>query len=125
MLSSQQEQADRKQVLDNDKRGSTFLDHVTNDTGGRFTQIGEAHVIGSTAVPQYPAASAPFQRDPVPNEEPLGYRVDEMPDPEPSSFSSAQAPDPTSQDAPSLLGFGDVERVGVGSPSPRKPFRRF
>jgi hypothetical protein len=40
---------------------------------GRFAQVGAATVIGSTAVPQYPQASAPFQRDPVPDEPPLGF----------------------------------------------------
>jgi len=73
MLSKQLEQRDRRETLLNDQRqrGSTFLDHTTNDTGGRFTQVGAAHVVGSTATPQYPQASPPFQRDVVPDEPPL------------------------------------------------------
>jgi hypothetical protein len=77
MLSHQEEQIERRRVLENDKRireqGSTFLAHTHNDlAGGRFAAVGAATVIGSTAVPQYPQASTPFQRDPVPDEPPLG-----------------------------------------------------
>jgi hypothetical protein len=39
---------------------------------GRFSQIDAAYVVGSTALPHYPQASTPFQRDPVPDEPPLG-----------------------------------------------------
>jgi hypothetical protein len=53
---------------------------------GRFAQVGAATVIDSTATPQYPQASAPFQCDPVPKEEPLGYRIDAMPELEQSSL---------------------------------------
>jgi len=78
MLSHQEEQIERRRVLENDKRireqGSTFLAHTHNDlAGGRFAAVGAATVIGSTAVPQYPQASTPFQRDPVPDEPPIGF----------------------------------------------------
>jgi hypothetical protein len=127
MLSSQLDQADRKEVLENDKRvrGSTFLDHTTNDTGGRFAQVGAAHVVGSTATPNYPQASAPFQCDPVPDEPPLGFDNPALnpSDLEPSS-SAAQAPDPTSN-APSLTPLSDGQRTDVGSLSNKRVYRRF
>jgi hypothetical protein len=121
------EQRERRETLPNDQRGvreqgSTFLAHTNSDAGGRFATVGAATVIGSTAVPQYPQASAPFQRDPVPDEPPLGF---DNPDLEPPS-SSAQATDPTSADAPSLTALDDVERADVGPLSHDPPaFRRF
>jgi hypothetical protein len=129
MLSSQEEQHDRREVQRNDLRvrqqqqeqGSTFLAQTHNDTGGRFSAVGAAHVIGSTPVPQYPAASAPFQSDPVPNEEPTGYRIDAL---EPLELPVAQgnSGEPASDPAPSPPP-GDVERH-VGSPLSRT-YRRY
>jgi hypothetical protein len=71
--------------------------------------VSAAYVVGSTAVPQYPQASAPFQHDPVPDEMPLGYRIDDLnsSDPvEPSSFTQQATGEPA--DATPLA----VERVG-------------
>jgi hypothetical protein len=75
-------------------RGSTFFAHtdIELQIGGRYgAALPTTHVVGSTAVPNYPAASAPFQRDPVGLEPPLSYRVDELPEPEPASPSSVAA----------------------------------
>jgi hypothetical protein len=120
MLSKQEEQAERRRVMQNDQRvreqdqAGTFLSHTHSDAGGRFTQIGAAYVVGSTAVPQYPAASAPFQRDPVPDEPPLGYCIDAMPELEleqPSSFTAQATGEPTAPSSTIPL-IDDVERVG-------------
>ena len=74
-------QAERRAVLENDRRvreqqqSSTNLDHAraaANDIGGgRFASLGAPHVVGSTAIPKYPQAGPAFQVDPVPDEPPL------------------------------------------------------
>jgi hypothetical protein len=74
----------------------TYLSHTHDDTsGGRFRAIGTPSVTGTTPIPQYPQAGAPFQRDPVPDEPPLGYRIDAINphDPEPSPECPVQATD--------------------------------
>jgi hypothetical protein len=118
MLSSQEEQQDRQRVLENDKRlreqGGTFhafADAEARTPLGRFSAVSASYVVGSTAIPQYPAAAA-HQRDPVPPENALGYRIDEMPvDPSMVSVTSvedqggAEAPlaaSPNVEPAPSL-----------------------
>jgi hypothetical protein len=76
MLEKQIDQAERRSVIRNDQRvreqqqGSAYIHHQHDDALGRFREVGAANVIGTTAVPQYPAAAA-HQRDPVPNEPPL------------------------------------------------------
>jgi hypothetical protein len=122
MLSSQEEQAERRRVLANDARvreqTGTFMSHTHSDAGGRFAQVGAATVIGSTAIPQYPRASTPFQRDPVPNEPPLSAY--DNPAFEPSMVSACPVEGiggPADPSAPL-----DVERAG---PSPHsRTFRR-
>jgi hypothetical protein len=140
MLSKHEEMAERRRVLANDARvreqqreqGSTYLDQYHSDLGGRYVQIQPENVIGSTAIPQYPQASTPFQRDPVPPENPLGYRIDEL---ERGSFSPAQkAPElrpevqgETSAPVPDVPSskplVGDVER-GTGA-RPSRTYRRY
>jgi hypothetical protein len=78
MLSKQEEQAERVGVMRNDARVrelqvSAYIHHQHDDALGRFREVGASNVIGSTAVPQYPAASALFRNDPVPDEPPFGY----------------------------------------------------
>src|SRR6516165_2906444 len=113
MLESQREQEDRRRTMQNDARvreqiervfaqdqsvprqASTFHQHAQADADtplGRFSAVSAAYVVGSTAIPQYPAAAS-HQRDPCGLEPPLGYRVDAMPELEPlppSSFSEGQ-----------------------------------
>jgi hypothetical protein len=104
MLSSQEEQAERQRVFAQDqsvqRQATTMHAHAIADAAtprGRFSAVEAAYVVGSTATPQYPQASTPFQRDPVPDEPPL----DDNPALEVASIvSTPQAPDPTS-DAPS------------------------
>jgi hypothetical protein len=78
MLSSQEEQAERRRVLANDQRvrqqTGTFMSHTHSELGGRYSAATPTpYVIGSTAVPIYPQASTPFQRDLVPIEPPLSF----------------------------------------------------
>lgn len=62
MLSKQEEQAERLEILENEKRlkGSTYMAHTHNDTGGRFSAVSNPKVIGSTPnpAPHYPAGNA-------------------------------------------------------------------
>jgi hypothetical protein len=48
-------------------------------SGGRFGALGVPLVIGSTAIPKYPElpANSPSHSDPVPDEPPLGFKIDE------------------------------------------------
>jgi hypothetical protein len=109
MLESQIDQAERKRVLDNDRRvkeqqqGSTFLEHTHSDAGGRFAQIGAAYVIGSKpdVASAYPAAATAHQIQ-LPNELPTGERIDEMIPVGPDTFQGqgpASAPTPGHVDA--------------------------
>jgi hypothetical protein len=95
--SDQEEQADKRRVMlqDADVRANanrsddtgTFLSHAQAQADeinqGRFAALGTPHMVGSTLAPSYPAASA-HQRDPVPDEPPLGFAIDAMPELEPN-----------------------------------------
>jgi hypothetical protein len=88
-----------------------------NDTGGRFSAVGAAHVIGSTPIPQYPAASAPFQCDPVGLEPPLSAYENPGFEPSTTPACPVEASGPAS--APSFP--VDVQRAGPShSPSYRR-----
>jgi hypothetical protein len=113
-ISDQEEQAERRRVLLQDadlrrqqeeaaqrakERSGTFFSHglaAANDLGGgRFAGVNPTTVVGAEHAVKYPQAGPPFQRDPVPHEPPLGYRIDAMPI-EPSADLSAveQTDDP-------------------------------
>jgi hypothetical protein len=89
MREDQIDQLERRSTLENDQRvreqaqGTTMsaFAQAESKIPGRFEAIAAAHVVGSTPDPAqaYPAASAPFQADPVGTEPPLGFRIDEMP----------------------------------------------
>jgi hypothetical protein len=86
---AQREQAERREVLRNDARvreqTGTYMSHTHDDlAGGRFAATGTPHIIGSTAVPIYPAAPA-HQSDPVGLEPP----IDEPLEPSPAQGNSA------------------------------------
>jgi hypothetical protein len=73
------DQKERAEVLKNDLRNnnaSTFLAHTHNDVGGRYAAISSPVVVGSSQIPQYPAAF--LQHDPVPDEPALGVDVNAM-----------------------------------------------
>jgi hypothetical protein len=110
------EQRERRQLANDAslRDSGTFFSHTHSDAGGRFAAVGAATVIGSTAVPQYPAASSPVAFDPVPKEEPLGYCIDAMPELEPSSSAPVQATGPTLDGEPPSSPLGDAPRAGVG-----------
>jgi hypothetical protein len=105
MFSSQDEQAERRRALDNDRKvqGTTMHAFTQADAEiprGRFGLAQPSpYVVGSTAVPIYPAAA--LQHDPVGLEPPLSYRVDELPEPEPAPPSSVAAPATDGLPAPS------------------------
>jgi hypothetical protein len=73
---SQLEQAERREVLENDKRlreqGSAYIHHQHDEAGGRFKEVGASNVIGTTEIPNYPAASPSWQIQ-LPDEPPLGH----------------------------------------------------
>ena len=130
MTYDQEDQAERKRVLQNDARvrngdTSTYLDHSHSETGGRFAITEHQTITGvvSPAPPPLPANSPWAGRDPVPDEPPLGYRIDDLNsfDPEPPSHSPAAQPtdDPA---APSGAGgpasCGDLVSEAGSSPLP-------
>jgi hypothetical protein len=91
IMAEESSQSEKRRVLANDqsvrdqRQASTY--HAfgmidADEPRGRFQNMsGTMTVIGATPVPQYPRLpeSSPWHSDPVPNEEPLGFRVDEMP----------------------------------------------
>jgi hypothetical protein len=99
MLSSQEEKIERMRVFAQDQslRTGTYLSHTHDDIHqGRFAAMGPAVVVGSTQFPNYPAASAAHQTK-LPDEPPLGYRIDDLNpcDPvEPSSFTQQATGEP-------------------------------
>jgi hypothetical protein len=88
MLSRQEEEAERKAVLENDlqvlRQAGTFFQHGLAQSGelsqGRFAAVagGAPHVVGSAPLPKYPAAGG-HQHDPVGTEPPLNFSVNDMP----------------------------------------------
>jgi hypothetical protein len=157
MLSSQEEQIERQRVFAQDqsvqRQATTMHAHAIADAAtprGRFSAVEAAYVVGSTATPQYPQASTPFQRDPVPDEPPLSAH-DNPGFEEPSTvFSSVSSPveqtgdptdpaiplaverggsplsqsdDPTTEGPAPLSASPRTQPGGVGS-SP-VPYRRF
>ncbi len=92
MINNDATMKEKRDVLRNDRRvrdqgstsssgtsaleGSTFLSHTHNDIAGRFAAISSPHVVGTEAIPKYPAAF--LQHDPVPDENPLGVDVNAL-----------------------------------------------
>jgi hypothetical protein len=99
----EEEQAERRRVLVQDadlrrqQQASTFLaqTHI-DDAGGRFAAVNAAIIVGSEPVVKYPQLpeNNPWRSDPVPDEPPLGYRIDAMPELEPSSPAAQVTDDP-------------------------------
>jgi hypothetical protein len=125
MLSSQEEQEERRRVFVQDQslRSSTLHQHAQADAAtpmGRFSAVSAAYVVGSTATPNYPAASAPFQCDPVPDEPPLGL---DNPALEPSTLSPVEDSAPVSE-VPSPDPLVDDVEPDAGA-RPYRTYRRF
>ena len=80
LLSSQEEQNERRRVTLQDARlreqqqGSTYLAQTHSEMGGRFASVGAATVVGSKAdvAAMYPAAAAAHQVQ-LPDEPPLSF----------------------------------------------------
>jgi hypothetical protein len=86
MTSNLKDQAERKEVLENDRRvrdGTTFRQFAESEVAeprGRFATTNEATVIGSTPTVNYPAG-ANWSSDPVGDEPALGFAIDEQLEP--------------------------------------------
>jgi len=125
---------EKRDVLRNDRRvrergstsgtsaqeGSTFLAHTHNDFGGRFAAISSPVVVGSEAIPKYPAAF--LNHDPVPTEPALGVDINALEpcgEPHelkatlgPSEHSDQATPNPSSQVPPlAAEGLGFSQRA--------------
>jgi hypothetical protein len=114
MLSSQEEQEERRRTLQNDVRvreqqreqGSTYLAHTHSDLGGRYSAVGAQTIVGAQPITNYPAASAAHQIQ-LPDEPPLGCDNPALdpPDLKPSfALPEAQATSPTSEPFTAPLG---------------------
>ena len=108
MLSKQEEEQERREVLENDRRvreqqqqTGTFFSHgvsqALDTAGGRFGATGAPTVTGATPVPSYPAAGV-HHSDPVGTEPPLGFSVDQV---EPSMGTTRPIEDTGGAAAPS------------------------
>jgi hypothetical protein len=77
-------QAERRRVLLQDadvrNRSGTYLSHTHSELGGRFAVTDHQTITGvvSPSPPPLPANSPWHGSDPVPDEPPLGYRIDEI-----------------------------------------------
>jgi hypothetical protein len=137
--SDQEDQAERRETLDNDlkvlrQQSSTFHQHAQAQADeisqGRYRATGVPRVVGSTPTPasQYPAASAAHQTE-LPPEEPLGYRVDAMPELETSTGVPPVSPPvatddpadaPSSDGGPATSSGGLVSERAGSSPLSQK-----
>jgi hypothetical protein len=111
--SDQEDQAERRRVLLQDayvrananRNGDTgtYLSHTHSEVGGRFAVTEHQTITGvvSPAPPPLPANSPWHGSDPVPDEPPLGYRIDAMPEFEsPTGVSPVSTPTPVATDDP-------------------------
>ena len=127
MLSKQEEDAERRATLENDRkvreqqRGTTFHQYAqstaNDDAGGRWATVNAVSVVGADPAVRYPAASA-HQRDPVPTEPPLGYSVDDMPPLESSAVPCVEetgAPDGATHIADNLPPSAESDDTGAPS----------
>src|SRR6516165_9193594 len=101
--SDQEDQDERRRVLRNDARvrdqsrngdTGTYLSHTRSEVGGRFAVTEHQTITGvvSPAPPPLPANSPWHGSDPVPDEPPLGYRIDAMPGDELDESSTGVPP---------------------------------
>jgi len=106
VLSSQEEQTERRRVFAQDQslrdQATTFHQHAVADADiprGRFAAVDAAYVVGSKAdvASAYPAASA-HQADPCGPEPPLGYRIDDLNLSDPGSDDTQAGPPPAGPD---------------------------
>jgi hypothetical protein len=134
--SDQENQDERRRVLQNDARvreqsrngdTGTYLSHThIDDAGGRFAAVNAAGIVGQSPgiAAQYPAASAAHQTE-LPPEQPLGYRVDAMPGDELSMAPPVEgfgdpADAPPSDGGPATSSGGLVSERAGSSPPPEQ-----
>jgi hypothetical protein len=117
MLSKQEQQQERLDVLRNEQRlrdqASTLSQFAESDaatTLGRFSAISSPVVVGANAIPKYPAAY--LNHDPVPDEPCLGVSVDAM---EPVGENHELKATVPSDLGPSLLGAQAPPGLSVAS----------
>jgi len=102
--SDQEDQDERRRVLINDARvreqsqsrngdTGTYLSHTHSEVGGRFALTEHQTITGvvSPSPPPLPANSPWHGRDPVPDEPPLGHRIDAMPELKSSTASASNS----------------------------------
>src|SRR5262249_25530149 len=115
---AQRDQAERRATLDNDRRvreqTGTYMSHTHDDAFGRWREHSAAFVVGSTPVPNYPAAGA-HQADPCGTEPPLSFDNPALERPT-LSPSAVQAGEPMSDVRAPLRMPGKVRADDVGSP---------
>lgn len=135
MLSRQEEEQERRATLENDRlvreaeqqrilrEGTTLHQFAQEETlpRGRYdAPVPAPHIVGSTAIPKYPQASAPFQIDPVGDKPPLPVHDDES---SAGFHLHAEEGAPVSAAPPSGVQApppaGDVE-TGTGAPPSRE-----
>jgi hypothetical protein len=133
---------EKADVLRNDLRNqgttlSRFAESEAATSLGRFAAISAPTVVGSSQIPQYPAAF--LQHDPVPTENPLGYSVNEMDTTgerhelrasclEPNFPPSAQSPDPSAVSPDRVLPSPSSQvspLAGEGLGFSQRTYRRF
>jgi hypothetical protein len=119
-------QAERRRVLRNDERvrnqsrngdTSSYIDHYSPEMGGRFSSEGAATVVGTTPNPCPPLPeNSPWRSDPVPDEPPLGYRIDAMPEPESPTGVSPVSPPVVTDDPANAPSGGSLVQQPYGGP---------
>jgi hypothetical protein len=132
--SFQEEQADRRKYLENEKRlreqgttepKSTYASFAEafadEDRGGRFKAVNQT--IHTAATPVYPEQppNSPFHHDPVPDEPPLGFSINEAPvvgEPHEVERSIRELGDAADAPASASLPLRDV--VETAAPPPPK-----
>ena len=122
--SDQEDQEERRRVLQNDARvreqsrngdTGTYLSHTHSELGGRFAVAEHQTITGvvSPSPPALPATSPWAGPDLVGTEPPLGYRIDAMPELEISTGVSPVSP-PVATDDPALAPSGGSGSASYG-----------
>jgi hypothetical protein len=125
-----EDQNERRRVLLNDARvreqsrngdTGTYLSHTHSELGGRFAATDHQTITGvvSPLPPPLPANSPWHGSDPVPNEPPLGYRIDEMHGFENPTGVSVSPPVATDDPVAAPLGGSLVQQPSGGLVSER------
>jgi hypothetical protein len=127
---AQRDQQDRIDVQRNDadvrrqQQGSTLHAFAQADAAqprGRYASVDATQVIASEPLVKYPAASGPWQSDPVGQEPPLGYSVHDLePSTVPHPVEDTGGPAPDDPSGGSAVSPTPTSDRGTG-PSPSSP----